>query len=111
MLRNRSRHVDTEYHRAMGENLGYPKCCIDSFCSGRFAYCLTEDERDMIGRQSIHFVPCPEHTRAMMNGLDLSALVDNRPNLKHKDLMAIKDMVLLLLLRRSKIKKESHVNT
>lgn len=83
------------YHKAMGLALGYPPCCIESFASGdRWAFHLTDQEREVLRRQSVTFVPCVHHTYEMMQGLNLSDLVGGRSNLPNSQLMLIKSKVV-----------------
>lgn len=100
------------YHQAMGKALGYPQYCINSFAAGRGAFYLTEAEDSMIMMQPIRFIPCPKHTADMMAGVPLSSLLrePDRKDLGGNDIMAIKDMVLLLL-GRSKNRIETHVDS
>lgn len=46
-----------------GRLLGYPECCIASFCNGK-----RTKEQDEIAAGMKGFIPCPEHAKQIVNG-------------------------------------------
>ena len=64
----------TETWQSNGKYYGYPRCCIDSFCSRNR---INKDQSK--AHQNTGFIPCPEHAKLIVSGeLKLSDLIKNR---------------------------------
>lgn len=68
--------------RHNGKMLGYPDCCIESFCTQNPIF--RTPEQVAVGSLGLGFIPCPEHAKQVIQqGRALDSLITNRdPDLK-----------------------------
>ncbi len=75
-------------NRALGNELGYPKCCIDEFCENSPAAMKQRGANDndrmkfkagCIDKKFTGFIPCIDHARQILNNeITLNMLISNR---------------------------------
>lgn len=63
-----------DYWKDAGEYYGYPKCCIEHFCSN----IIKTDEQKIVAK-SQGFIPCPDCTKRILDGeIKLEDLIKDR---------------------------------